>query len=73
MHASSLPATLHRWRDGFAHAFHAHPAHFDAESHRLSDNPLRARLRRVRWLPLAVPGMAVVLAVCAVLIGSNLR
>ena len=47
MHASSLLATWHHWRDGVAQAFHPHPAHFDdAPSHRLADNPIRARLRQ---------------------------
>jgi len=73
MHASSLPATWHRWRDGVTHALQPHPAHFDPASHRLADNPIRARLRQVRLVPLIVPGMAVLLACCAVLIGSILR
>jgi len=70
MHAS---ATWHRMRDGVAHAFEPHPPHFDPESHRLADNPLRERLRPIHFLPLAVPGMAVLLGVCAVLIGTLLR
>ena len=35
----------------------------------LADNPMRARLRAVRLLPLVVPGMALVLACCAMAIG----
>jgi len=74
MHASSLPAAWHRWRDGVAHAFQPHPAHFDdSASHRLADNPIRARIRQVRLLPLIVPGMAVLLVCCVALIGSILR
>jgi len=73
MHASSVSATLHHWSDGIAHAFAPHPPHFDAESHRLSDNPMRERLRPIRLLPLVIPGMAVLLGVCAVLIGSLMR
>ena len=70
---SSLSATLHRWNDSVSHAFEPHPAHFESESHRLSDSPLRARLRPIHLLPLVVPGMAVLLGVCAVLIGTLLR
>ena len=70
---TSLSATLHHWSDSVAHVFEPHPAHFDAESHRLNDNPMRARLKPIHLLPLAIPGMAVLLAVCAVLIGSLLR
>ena len=73
MHAFSIPATLHRWSDGVAHAFAPHPAHFDPESHRLNDHPMRARLRPIHLLPLVIPGMAVLLGVCAVLIGSLMR
>ena len=70
---SSLSATLHRWSDSVSHAFEPHAPHFEAESHRLSDNPMRKRLRPIHLLPLVVPGMAVLLGVCAVLIGSLLR
>ncbi len=73
MHAPSLSATWHHWHDSVTHAFEPHPAHFDAESHRLSDNPIRARLRPVRLIPLAVPGMALVLVCCAMAIGWLMR
>ena len=73
MHASFIPATLHRWSDGVAHAFAPHPAHFDAQSHRLNDNPMWARLRPIHLLSLVILGMAVLLGVCAVLIGSLMR
>ena len=74
MHASSLPDTWHRWRGNIADAFQPHLA--DAEhpaQTRLSDNPIRARLRPVRLVPLIVPGMALVLVCCAMAIGSLLR
>ena len=70
---TSLSATLHHWSDSVAHVFAPHPAHFDAESHRLNDNPMRERLKPIHLLPLVIPGMAVLLGVCAVLIGSLLR
>lgn len=73
MHAASFSETWHQWRDSVSHAFEPHPPHFEAESHRLNDNPMRARLKPIHLLPLAIPGMAVLLAVCAVLIGSLLR
>lgn len=72
MHASSLPEAWHRWRDSVEYAFHPHLADPDHPS-RLSDNPIRARVRQVRLLPLLVPGMALVLVCCALLIGSLLR
>jgi hypothetical protein len=74
MHATSLHDRLHRWRDNVDYAMHPHLADADHPAPtRLADNPIRARLREVRFLPLAVPGMALVLACCAVLIGSLLR
>ena len=73
MHAPSLRATGHRWRDSLSVAFHPHPADPDHPSPRLSDDPIRARLRPVRLLPLAIPGMGVVLVCCALLIGSLLK
>ena len=74
MHATSLHDRLHRWRDNVDYAMHPHLADADHPAPtRLSDNPIRARLREVRFLPLAVPGMALVLVCCAVLIGSLLR
>lgn len=72
MHASSLPDAWHRWREHVSYALHPHPADPDHPT-RLSDNPMRARLRQVRLLPLIVPGMALLLAFCAMLIGSLLR
>jgi hypothetical protein len=74
MHASSLPDAWHRWRDSVDDAFKPHIA--DAEHPAptsLADNPLRARLRPVRLVPLVVPGMALVLILCALGIGSLLR
>ena len=71
MHAPSLP---HHWRERLDYAMHPHMA--DAEHPgpvRLSDSPLRARLRPVHLLPLLVPGMALVLVGAALLIGSLLR
>jgi hypothetical protein len=72
MHASSLPDAWHRWRDSVADAFHPHLADPDHPT-RLADNPIRARLRRVRLVPVVVPGMALLLACCAMLIGSLMR
>ena len=37
---------------------------------RISDLPERARIRPVRWLPLIVPGFALLLMACMALIGS---
>lgn len=74
MHATSFADFRHHWRDRIVDAMHPHLT--DAEhyqSHRLSDNPLRARLRQVRLIPLIVPGLAVMLVCCAVIIGSLLR
>ena len=73
MHAHSLHDTLHRWRDGMSYALHPHPADPERPSTSLADNPQRARLRQVRLLPLAIPGMALVLVGCALLIGTLLR
>ena len=74
MHAPSIPDTWHRWRDGVEYAFHPHLADPDHPAPtRLADNPIRARLRQVRLVPLIVPGMALLLACCAMLIGSLLR
>ena len=74
MHATSLSESWHHWRDQVADAFHPHMADAEHPVHvRLSDNPMRARLRQVRLLPLIVPGMALVLVCCALLIGSLLR
>ena len=74
MHVSSFADIRHRWHDRIEYAMHPHMTDAEHyESHRLSDNPMRARLRMVRLLPLIVPGLAVMLAVCAVLIGSVLR
>ncbi len=72
MHASSFPEAWHRWRDSVEYAFHPHQADPDHPT-RLSDKPIRARVRQVRLLPLLVPGMALVLVCCALLIGSLLR
>ncbi len=74
MHATSLPESWHRWQDKVADAFHPHMA--DAEHPAptsLHDNPIRERLRPVRLVPLLVPGMALVLVCCALLIGTLLR
>ena len=74
MHIAPSPETLHRWHDKIDYAMHPHLADADHPAPtRLADNPIRARLRQVRMLPLAVPGMALVLVCCAVLIGSLLR
>jgi hypothetical protein len=74
MHAPSLPPSWHHWRERVDDAMHPHMA--DAEHPgpmRLSDNPMRARLRPVRLLPLLVPGMALVLVGGIALIGLVLR
>ncbi len=73
MHAPSLHDAWHRWRDSVSYALHPHPADPDHPATRLADNPMRARLRQVRLLPLAIPGMALVLVCCALLIGTLLR
>jgi len=73
MHALSLHDTWHRWRDSLSYALHPHPADPEHPSTSLADSPVRARLRQVRLLPLAIPGMALVLVGCALLIGSLLR
>ena len=73
MHAS-FSQTWHHWRESVDSAFHPHMA--DAEhpaATSLADNPIRARIRQVRLLPLAVPGMALVLVCAAMLSGSLLR
>ena len=73
MHAT-FSETWHHWRDSVDDAMHPHMA--DAEHPgptSLADNPLRAGLRPVRLIPLVVPGMAVLLLCCVVLIGSLLR
>ena len=70
MHVSPSPETWHRWHDKVHDAFQPHMA--DAEHPAptsLADNPIRARLRPVRLIPLAVPGLALVLVCCAMLIG----
>ena len=74
MHVSSFAEIRHHWHDRIEYAMHPHMT--DAEhyqSHRLADNPLRARLRMVRLVPLIVPGLALMLACCAMLIASILR
>ena len=74
MHASSMSHTWQHWRESVDHALHPHIA--DAEHPAptsLADNPLRARLRPVRLVPLIVPGFALVLVLCALGIGSLLR
>ena len=74
MHASSTSHTWQHWRESVDYALHPHIA--DAEHPAptsLADNPLRARLRPVRLVPLIVPGFALVLALCAIGIGSLLR
>ena len=74
MHASSFAELRHHWHDRIDYALHPHMTDAEHyESHRLSDNPLRARLRGVRFVPLVVPGLALLLACCAVVIGSLLR
>ena len=74
MHASSFPDAWHRWCDNVAYALHPHPVDPDHPAPtRLADNPIRARLRQVRLVPLIVPGMALLLACCAMLIGSFLK
>ncbi|MCK9684214.1 hypothetical protein [Scleromatobacter humisilvae] len=74
MHASSMHDTWDRWSHNVSDAFHPHFA--DAEHPaptRLSDSPLRERLRPVRLVPIIVPGMALVLAGVAMAIGWLLR
>ena len=74
MHAIHMPSGWERFRERLSYALHPHPT--DAEhpaSHRLKDNPDRARLGEVRMVPLAVPGMALVLLLVALLIGSLMR
>ena len=74
MHVLPSPDTRHRWHDKVAYAFQPHMA--DAEHPAptsLADHPLRARLRPVRLIPLAVPGMALVLVCCAMAIGWLMR
>ena len=74
MHAPSLSHSWQHWRERVDDAMHPHMA--DAEHPgpvRLSDNPMRARLRPVHLLPLVVPGMALVLVGCVALIGLVLR
>ena len=74
MHATSFADLRHSWHDRIADAMHPHlPDSEHFESHRLSDNPMRARIRYVRFVPLIVPGLALLLACCAVVIGSLLR
>lgn len=73
MHAPSLSDTWNHWRDSVSYALHPHPADPDHPSTRLADSPMRARLRGVRLLPLVIPGMALVLVGCALLIGTLLR
>ncbi len=72
MHASSFPETWHHWRDRIVYGMHPHMADPEHPT-RLADNPLRAGLRPVRLIPLVVPGMAILLLCCVVLIGSLLR
>ena len=74
MHVLPSADTRHRWHDKVAYAMQPHMA--DAEHPAptsLADNPLRARLRPVRLIPIAVPGMALVLACCAMAIGWLMR
>ena len=74
MHASSFAHVRHSWRGLVGYALRPHMTDAEHyESHRLSDNPLRARLRGVRLLPLIVPGLAVMLACCVMLIAFVLR
>ncbi len=74
MHAPSLPQALQHWRERVDYAMHPHMADDEHPGPiRLSDNPMRARIRQVHLLPLLVPGMALVLVGAALLIGSFLR
>lgn len=66
-------------RSAAIHTTHRVPATTAATDHsgpstttpwRISDLPSRARIRAVRWLPLIVPGFAVLLLLCVTLIGS---
>ena len=75
MHAMSLSHAWHQWRERPVPKTAA-PAQSILQSGQataLADEPERPGLRAVHWLPLVVPGMAVLLLICASLIGSVLR
>lgn len=75
MHAMSLSDAWHHWREhaasNAAAAKRASPQSLPATA--LQDEPERLGLRAMHWLPLVVPGMAVLLLICASLIGTLLR
>ena len=74
MTAHSLHDTWDRWSHNIEDAMHPHMADAEHPAHAsLADNPLRARLRPVRFVPLIVPGMALVLACVAMAIGWLMR
>ena len=74
MTAHSLHDTWDRWSHKMEDAMHPHMADAEHPAHpSLADNPMRARLRPVRLVPLIVPGMALVLACCAMAIGWLMR
>jgi hypothetical protein len=75
MHAISLSGAWHHWRE---HAASRAPVAQRVAPRELTaavpeDDPERLGLRAVHWLPLVVPGMAVLLLVCASAIGTLLR
>ena len=69
MHASTLAASWRHFRDQHWHAAADAPAR--AALH-IADNPIRARIRSVRWLPLIVPAMALFLLAAIGVIGTLL-
>ena len=71
MHAPSLSHAWHRWHDHAAPTPTATPA--QRASTDTTDDAEHARLHAVRWIPIIVPGMALLMLVCASLIGSVLR
>ena len=74
MTAHSLHDTWARWSHNIEDAMHPHMADAEHPAHTsLADNPLRTRLRPVRFVPLIVPGMALVLACVAMAIGWLMR
>jgi hypothetical protein len=71
MHASSIPHAWHHWRErAVSDAPVAKRASAPAS---VADDSTRERLRAVRWVPIVVPGMALLMLVCASLIGSVLK
>ena len=75
MHAISLSDAWHHWREHVASRASATTwvSGQGAETADLEDDPERLGHKAVHWLPLVLPGMAILLLVCAVAIGSLLR